>query len=266
MNWKPMVLSLVLAVVVPAVELKDVEFARPAGVSLTLDASIPDSNQPQRAVILVHGGGWEAGDKRTYIGPWFGTLTNAGIAWFTINYRLAPRWKHPAAVEDIESAVRWVQANAKSLGIDPRRVALMGESAGGHLAALAGLRRRVRVAAVISFYGIYDLPLWFRQRGEVPRNIAKYLPDEKPETLREASPVNYVSRDSPPIMLVHGTGDIGVPWKQSERLCQAAAGLHASCRLMLIDAAPHGVENWEAEERFQIWKPEVVAWLIRTLR
>jgi acetyl esterase len=266
MSWKLIVMCLAPAVVVSAAALKDVEFARPGGVSLTLDGSIPDSNQAQKAVILVHGGGWEAGDKRTYIRPWFETLTKAGIAWFTINYRLAPQWKHPAAVEDIESAVRWVQANARRLGIDPRRIALMGESAGGHLVALAGLRQKIRVAAIIGFYGIYDLPLWFQQRGEVPRNIAQYLPDEEPETWREASPISYLSRNSPPMMLVHGAGDTGVPWRQSERLCTAAAVLGVSCRVMLIDDAPHGVENWEKEERFQIWKPEVVAWLNRTLQ
>ncbi|MBN9662894.1 MAG: alpha/beta hydrolase, partial [Acidobacteria bacterium] len=102
-------------------ELKDVEFAKPAGVSLTLDAWIPASAKAQPAVILVHGGGWNAGTKRTYINPWFPTLTDAGIAWFTINYRLAPQWKYPAAVEDVEAAVTWVQANAKKWNIDPKR-------------------------------------------------------------------------------------------------------------------------------------------------
>jgi alpha-L-fucosidase 2 len=245
----------------PATELHDVEFARPAGVSLTLDANIPDAAAPQPAVLLVHGGGWEAGDKRTYIKPWFTTLTEAGIAWFTINYRLAPQWKHPAAVPDIGSALIWIRSGAKRMRIDPKRIAIMGESAGGHLAALAALKKDSKIAALVSFYGVHDLPLWFQQRGEIPQNIAKYLPDTKPETLLNLSPSSWVKRDSPPMLLVHGTADKGVPHEQSVRLCKLAEKAGARCELFLIEGAPHGVESWERDARFQVWKPKVVSWL-----
>jgi acetyl esterase len=248
-----------------AADLRDVEFARPHGVSLTLDAHIPASPTPQPAVLLVHGGGWEAGDKTTYIRPWFATLNEAAIAWFSINYRLAPEWKHPAAVDDIESAFHWIRANARRLGIDPKRIALMGESAGGHLVLLAGLRSKVKPAALVSFYGIHDLPLWFEQRGEVPQNIGKYLPGRKPETLRALSPILWIRRDSPPMFLVHGTEDKGVPFDQSVTLSKTARELGVHCELLLIEGAPHGVENWEAEPRFQIWKPKLVQWLKTTL-
>jgi alpha-L-fucosidase 2 len=247
-------------------ELKDVEFARPAGVPLTLDAWIPQASGPQPAVILVHGGGWEAGDKRTYIRPWFEALSAAGMGWISINYRLSGEAKHPAAVEDIQAAVRWVRANATKLRIDPQRIALMGESAGAHLAMLAALRGREQVAGVIGFYGIYDVPLWIRQRGEVPRNIASYLPDVQPATLRAASPVEYITSGSPPILLVHGSADNGVPVAQSERLCAAAKANGVPCELMIVDGAPHGVENWEKESRFQIWKPRVRDWLRQRLQ
>ena len=261
-----LLVSIFLTRLALAVELKDVEFARPAGVPLTLDADLPDSPQPQPAVLLVHGGGWEAGDKRTYIRPWFATLSAAKIAWFTINYRLAPEWKHPAAVEDIEAALAWVGANAKRLGVDPKRIAIMGESAGGHLAALAGLRGRQKPAALVSFYGIHDFALWFKQRGEIPKNIAKYLPDTKAETLRETSPVTYVEKAVPPMLLIHGTADKGVPWEQSKVLCDAAKKSGAVCEMLLIEGAPHGVENWESDPRFHVWKPKLVTWLKEKLR
>lgn len=250
-----------LAAICSARDLSEVEFARPNRISLTLDAWIPDAPRPQPAVILVHGGGWEAGDKRTYIRPWFSTLADAGIAWFTINYRLAPQWKHPAAVEDIEAAVRWVRSNARRLGVDARRLVLMGESAGGHLAALAALRGRVKVAGLVSFYGIHDIGLWAEQRGEMPRNIALYLPDLSPATVQEASPVTYVRANSPPMLLIHGTSDAGVPWRQSAALCEAARRVRARCELQQIDGAPHGVENWEKNPAFHTWKPKLVQWL-----
>jgi alpha-L-fucosidase 2 len=246
-------------------ELKDVEFAKPNGVSLTLDASLPDSGPLRGAVILVHGGGWEAGDKRTYIRPWFETLTGAGIPWFTINYRLGPQSKHPGAVEDIEAAVRWVRGKATEFHIDPSRLVLMGESAGGHLAALAALRGRVPVAGLVSFYGIHDVPLWVEQRGEIPVNISKYLADVSAAGLREASPVTYVKRGQPPMLLIHGTADTGVPWKQSERLCEAARRVGAACEMFLVEGAPHGVENWEKDPRFHVWKAKVVEWLTGVL-
>jgi alpha-L-fucosidase 2 len=254
-------LMLLAGTMAAGAELKDVEFARPASTGLTLDARIPEAPSPQGAVLLVHGGGWEAGDKRTYINPWFTTLTEAKIAWFTINYRLAPQWKHPAAVEDIEAALKWIRENAKRLRVDPKRIAIMGESAGAHLAALAALQKPEEVAGLVAFYGIYDLPLWFRQRGEVPRNIALYLPDTGEATVKSASPSEFVSRKSPPMLLVHGTADKGVPFEQSVHFCETVKRAGSRCETFLIEGAPHGVENWEKEPRFQTWKPKVVEWL-----
>ncbi len=266
MRARLLCLAVLASVFATGAELKDVEFARPAGVSLTLDANIPESAQTQPAVLLVHGGGWEAGDKRTYINPWFATLSQAKIAWFTINYRLAPQWKHPAAVDDIDAALIWIRSNAQRLGIDPARIAIMGESAGGHLAALAALQNRNRVAAIVSFYGIYDIALWIRERGELPKNMAQYLPDSKAETISKVSPSEWVRRDSPPMLLVHGTADKGVPYQQSERMCQVAKAAGAACEVFLIEGAPHGVENWERDPIFQSWKPKVVEWLRQVLQ
>ena len=193
-------------------------------------------------------------------------MTAAGIPWFTINYRLAPRFPHPAAVEDIEAAVSWLRAHAREYQVNPDRIVLMGESAGGHLAALAALRGKVKVAGLVSFYGVHDISQWQIQRGELPRNIALYLPHATPDELVEASPIHYVKRGQAPMLLVHGTADSGVPWQQSEALCEASRKAHARCEIQLIDGAPHGVENWEKEARFQVWKPRTVAWLRRLLR
>jgi len=107
-------------------------------------------------VILVHDGGWTAGSKTAnFVVPLFEPLTKTGYTWFTIDYRLAPQHPHPAAVEDVESAIVFVKKHAREYKVNPKRIALMGESAGGHLANLVGARNKPpsNVAAVVSFYG-----------------------------------------------------------------------------------------------------------------
>src|SRR5712671_3540387 len=134
-----------------ALEQNDVEFSKPGGVSLTLDIKVPEGNGPFPAAIIVHGGSFSHGNKRTYVTPLFDVLSNAGFAWFTINYRMAPDYQFPAAVEDVENAVRWVKSNAPKYHVDARRIALIGESAGGYLVAYGGAHpsKGAQVAAAV---------------------------------------------------------------------------------------------------------------------
>lgn len=119
----------------------DVEYSHPGDVSLKLDAHIPEGKGPFAAVILVHGGGWTAGHKTVnFVTPLFPVLDQTGMVWFTIGYRLGPKFKHPAGLEEVEAAVAFVKKNAKRFHVDPKRIALMGESAGAHLVNLAGAR------------------------------------------------------------------------------------------------------------------------------
>ena len=101
-----------------AADFKDVEYGQVDGVHLTLDAHVPDGDGPFPAAILVHGGGWVAGDKQQYITYIFQPLSGAGFAWFSINYRLAPQFKFPADADDVESAIRFVKANAAKYKVD----------------------------------------------------------------------------------------------------------------------------------------------------
>lgn len=255
MLWLPLYLLTALSA---PVDLRDVEFARPAGYPLLLDAFIPPSTGPQPAVILVHGGGWEAGTRNTYIRPWFALLRKAGIAYFTIEYRLAPRYTHPAALEDVIAAVEWVKANGARWNIDPARLALMGESAGGHLVAMAAVQGP-KLRTAISFYGIHDIPLWKEQRGgTMPRNIAQYLKGSDP---RDASPVTHIKPGAPPMLFIHGTADAGVPIEQSHVMCAALKRVQSPCDVVAIEGAPHGVENWENDPHFEGWKAALLRWL-----
>lgn len=104
-----------------AERLNDVEYVKRGNVPLRLDGFIPDLPGPHPAVIIVHGGGWKNGTKQTYVQPLFPLLTAANLAWFSIDYRLAPAARFPEMVKDVEDAVRWVRANSRSRRIDPTR-------------------------------------------------------------------------------------------------------------------------------------------------
>src|SRR4051794_35520583 len=119
---------------------RDIEYARAGETRLALDAGIPQTAEPCPGVIVVHGGGWVRGDRATDVAPLLDPLSEAGFAWFSISYRLMNDvTQFGAGVEDVEAAIRFVKAHAAEFGIDPNRIALVGESAGGHLAAMAAL-------------------------------------------------------------------------------------------------------------------------------
>ena len=192
--------SFLLPVAQSAVQT-DIEYGRAAGESLKLDAYVPEGAGPFPAVILVHGGGWTTGDKnggarKGFMYPMHAPLEKAGFAWFTINYRLAPAHRYPACIEDVETAIRWVKANAAKYRIDARRIALSGESAGGHLVALAAVRAdaSTRLAAIVPFYGVFDMVAMTTPNEPLRRNFAalfdrQTIDDATRAILREASPL-----------------------------------------------------------------------------
>jgi alpha-L-fucosidase 2 len=269
MKKRFLLLSSLLAASLSGGLRSDVEFARVNGEPLTLDASIPEGPGPFPAVIIVHGGGWHAGDKRTYVKPLFATLSDAGFAWFSINYRLAPKHPFPAGVEDVEQAVQWVRSHAAKYRVNPRRIAILGESAGGHLVSFAGTRSR-DVAAVVSLYGVHDFESRARARNKVDENVGWFLGIKSMDEaglrrMREASPVNFVRKGMPPFLMIHGTEDQGVPYDQSVEMCKAMKKFGNSCDILTVQGGMHGVENWEKDPRFHTYKKPMVEWLRKTL-
>ena len=260
------ILSLLLLAGTARAEVKpDIEFAKVDGTNLTLDVYVPEGNGPFPACILVHGGGWTHGDKRTFIKPLFEPLSKAGFAWFSINYRLAPKHHYPACVEDVESAIRWVKAHTGEYHVDPERIALIGESAGGHLVSLAGVRAKAdtRVAAVVPFYAPHDLELQREDTCLKPLFGLKVLNDAARKKLREASPITYVHKGLPPFLLVHGTKDKGVPLQQSLKFKEKMAAAGNVCDLIVVEGGIHGMENWETID--PSYKDKLIAWLRNTL-
>lgn len=258
-----------------AAQTNDIEYGRAAGESLKLDAYVPEGAGPFPAVILVHGGGWTGGDKsggprKGYMAPLHAPLAKAGFAWFSINYRLAPKHGYPACIEDVETAIRWVKAHAQEHRVDPRRIAISGESAGGHLVALAVVRatESTRLAAVVPIYGVFDMTAMATPgtalRTPFARLFGRETADEAAMALlREASPLAKVQPGLPPFLLVHGTADATVPIAQSERLLEKLRAAKVACELITIPGGAHGMLGWEALAPG--FGDRIAAWLAKTM-
>ncbi len=253
---------------------ENIEFTR-TPVSLRLDAHIPPGKGPFPAVILVHGGGWTAGSKTAnFVVPLFDPLTRTGYAWFTIDYRLAPEYPYPAAVQDVESAIAFVRQHAKEYKVDGKNIALMGESAGAHLVNLVGTRNRppAQVAAVVSFYGPIDMVEFCKrlQGKPVSKGLADFFQitewnDAATAKLREASPATYLSRKTPPFLFIHGTKDEAVPYEQATLAVELFKKAGVPCDLITVQDGVHGVINWEKDAIFQAYKDQMIDWLHKHL-
>jgi acetyl esterase len=251
--------------------IKSVEYSRVNGASLYFDAAIPEGSGPFPAAVIVHGGGWVRGDRLTEVQPLFTPLTNAGIAWFSIDYRLSSDWtQFGTAIEDVENAVRFVKRRASEYRIDPDRIVLVGESAGGQLAAMAALNATpdTRVSAVVGLYTPFDLVDLAKNSTLVPQQLRDSVRGTPLEflmmaRLRQLSPLYSVKSDAPPFLLIHGTADRLVPFAQSQAMCNRMRGVGAHCELYPVEGAGHGIRWWEGSrsEVSSAYKEKMVAWL-----
>jgi acetyl esterase/lipase len=234
--------------------ISDVQFCSAQESPLLMDIVIPKQRDrtPTPAVLWIHGGGWDRGDKNGHSNAEF--LADGGFVAATLSYRLSGDAPFPAAIEDCKCAVRFLRANASKFGIDPERIGVAGSSAGGHLAELvatadqtAGLEGEggwqntsSKVQAAASYFGVSDLTAQFPD-DTVPV-IVKFLKGtkkENPELYRKASPIFYVSKDDPPMLLVHGEKDDGVPFKQSVRMAEAYRRFHVPVEFIEVKNAGH---------------------------
>lgn len=250
----------------------NVEYSRPDGIPLLLDAAIPDGKGSFPAAIIVHGGYWIEGSKTTYVGPLEPLLTCAGYAWFSIDYRLPPRNRYPTAIGDVEAAVRWVRIHAEQYHVDLNRMVLIGESAGGYLVAMAGVvdQRTSGLAAVVDFYGPSDLTIIARYFSSPPKGIPEFFgvsdfSESSLKILHDASPVNRVQKQMPPFLFIQGTADKTVPFESSTLMCDAMKKAGAKCEVLKVEGADHGMESWEGKSGGENWKPAMIDWLDATL-
>ena len=179
-----------------------------------------------------------------------------------------------AAVEDVESAIVFVKNHAKEYKVNPREIALVGESAGGHLVNLVGARnpRPADVAAVISFYGPIDMVQFAKRFQEKPpsggmRGFFEITQgdDTAMAKLRETSPATYVGRKTSPFLFIQGTADTAVPYEQATLAVELFKKAGIPCELTTVHDGVHGVINWEKDSKFQAYKSEMTTWLYKTL-
>jgi alpha-L-fucosidase 2 len=273
--WLLVVISLTAAG--PAVGIatefrSDIEYGTADGESLKLDASIPEGEGPFPIVVFIHGGGWGAGDKARDGIPSTEALTTAGFTWFSINYRLAPKHLWPACIDDVRTALRWIKAHAAEFKGDPNRIALVGYSAGGHLAALAATTARddARPQAMVLFAGPTDLVADCERRGGLSPSLQALLSrklaldDEARAILHEMSPLTHVSDKTPPCLLIHGTVDESVPYSQSVIFQAKLQELGVPGELVTIPGGEHRMRDWKTlnpdhERKMVEWLNEVLS-------
>jgi acetyl esterase/lipase len=214
-------------------EIKNIEYKNSNGKSLQLDIYKPKNLvKPAPLLVFIHGGGWTGGKRADYL-VYLLAFAKKGYITATVSYRLVKDSVYPACAEDITDAVQWLFKNGDKYGYDPDRIALIGGSAGGHLALLAAYGWRKpganddtmivpvsahKIKAVVDLYGPADFTTEFAKNNATVINFLGHTYKEKPELFTEVSPVHYLDKDDPPTMILHGTSDKTVPVSQSDEL------------------------------------------------
>jgi acetyl esterase/lipase len=191
---------------------------------LDLYAPKKQETKPWPLVVYIHGGGWRSGDKRNAVLANYGSgIVQHGFALASINYRLAPKDTYPSQSNDLSCALQYLRLHAKENHIDAKRVVLMGDSAGGQLAALDALKfeSSQTIAGVIVLYGVTDLEGQLQRSPNPDRNAAAFLGSRSLALAKVASPVSYVGPNAPPFLIIHGVNDATVKIEQSRKLAAA---------------------------------------------
>jgi acetyl esterase/lipase len=241
---------------------RDVVYGKGAGEDLKLNLARPKAGDgPFPCIVVIHGGGWAAGNKNGHDGQVI-KYAQRGYVSATVGYRFAPKHRFPAQIEDVKCAVRFLRANAEKYKLDPQKIGAVGFSAGAHLSMILGVMGKEdglegeggwadqpsQVNAVVSFFGPTDfvsLEYPPQSRGIVATWIGGTR-EEKPDEYKKASPVTYVSKGDAPMLLIQGTKDVLVPWTQATIMGEAMTREGIAGRVDLIMGAGHGWGGAEA--------------------
>jgi len=259
---------------------RDVTYARGDGKDLRLDIYMPAGAQAPPLLVWVHGGVWAYGTKAEVPMVF---VTN-GIATASIDFRQSTEARFPAQVHDIKAAIRFLRARATEYGYRAERIAIGGDSSGGHLAALVGvtnghkelegtlgsyLNQSSSVQAIVDYYGASNLmtilaqstPYGVSVREPGLRRLLGAVPANARVLAELASPVFHVDPSDPPLLLFHGDEDPQMPIEQSHELESVYRKMGLDVYLDVVRGAAHGGELFFSPERVQ----RALAFLRRTL-
>jgi acetyl esterase/lipase len=258
-----------------------------------LDLYLPakrDAKLLSPAVVIIHGGGWAGGDKAQTREFKIGTtLALAGYVCVSVEYKKDGNDRWPTNLKDCKNAVRFLRANAGKYGVDEKNIGVLGGSAGGHLALLVAYTTGVpelspespypgvsdAVQACVDLYGITDL---MTRQATAPDGTpngklrdAGLFPDQRGENFekwRLASPVNHVSKSSPPTLILHGTADTTVDREQSVQLAKVLAAAGVEHELKLLPGIGHtfDLEQWQRKPLPEDLRPKVIKFLDQHLK
>jgi acetyl esterase/lipase len=242
-----------------AVYLTNVHYG--SGPQRVLDVGRPAATKPARpAVVFIHGGGWNSGSKSA----WSFALPRVvarGWVGFSIDYRLEPPAAFPAPVDDTLAAVRWIRRNAARFGVDPKRIAVVGDSAGAHLALLAATKGagdpQTRVAAAVSWSGPTDMTaLGSGAHTDLQDNVIGFVgcaPAGCPDRFTAVSPIHFVTPATAPILLLNSRSEV-IPASQATEMAERLRAAGVPYGLALLPGSRHGLayekDAWPRTLRF----------------
>ncbi len=209
---------------------KDVVVGKGGDTDLHCDIYRPPAGTEKRmALVHFHGGGFARGSKDT-LGGQITPITARGYVSIAAQYRLSGVAKWPSQIDDAKTHIRWVRANASSLGIDPSRIAIVGHSAGGHIALYTAGQPDAELAACIAFYPQTDV-----------KNVAQALMPAGSDdaAIRDASPMTHIKQGYPPTVIFHGLSDVTIPPENSQHLLQVLREAKVASELHTFAGVPH---------------------------
>lgn len=213
----------------------------------TTSAADVNGSAPAPCAIYIHGGGWRGKEKEAP--QWLLSLRKRGFHVAAIGYRLSSHAKHPAQIEDVENAVRYLKTNAAQWNLDPTRIVAVGASAGGHLASLLGTRNGpssdARVIGVVNFFG--PSLLYGVDSDQVKQLLGCNSPSKNGtacyDKARDASPIEHVAADNPPFLHFHGTCDTTVPIESTYMFHDAFNTSNVDSTLVVVPGVGHARDH-----------------------